>query len=132
MPTSTAHPPSPAPIGNPANVTAELGLPVLRINAPDWYQREDWMTWLRNGATGVPDSSGLDIRPVATWYRGSGPPDEYSDVFFTYEEGEGSDSPASVNPSMVNVIPEDIWKAICELAEARGLGGCLVWVSNLN
>ncbi len=93
-------------------------MPLVRINAPEWYERADWMMWL--GYTGE--------RHPATWYR---PPIDQSndDVFFTFCEGDGSDAP--VPNDSVPAIPMDIWNDICELMKANGIDECLIWVSNL-
>jgi len=53
-------------------------------------------------------------------------PSEYSDVFFTYCDGGGSDY-SQGKPS----IPEDIWIIIDALLKAEEINECLVWVSNL-
>ncbi len=86
----------------------------LRLNRPDWYAREDFRTFL-NGITG---------RQPATWHTKGGPPDDYSDVFVTIDECEGSDT---------DLIPPDIWEEIVKLAEEHWHGppDGLVWISNL-
>jgi hypothetical protein len=88
-------------------------MPIVRINAPEWYARQDWMNWIESD---LPDQRG-----PATWHRKGQKPDEYSDVFFTYCQGEGSDFPG---------IPEDIWQAIMVLMQFEGINECLVWVVN--
>lgn len=54
-------------------------MPVVRINAPEWYLREDFVAWL---------DGGRDFRP-ATWKVHGAPTDEGSDVFVTYCDGDG-------------------------------------------
>jgi hypothetical protein len=82
----------------------------LRINAPEWYARPDFMAWL-NGER------------RATWHeRGEGPT-EYSDVFITFDAGEGSDYDT--------LMPEDIWQQIARAATELGVRDCIVWISNV-
>ena len=90
---------------------------VLRLNAPDWYKREDFMKW-------------LDGPSSATWHRKGSPPGEMSDAFFTHDQREGSDTPCE-DPNMG--LPEDVWEEVCRLAEDvfGSDSECLVWVSNL-
>lgn len=93
-------------------------MPLVRINAPDWYKRADWLKWL---STHTPQCH------PATWYRG-GEPDEMSDVFFTYggDSDGGSDYPGTEdNPG----IPDDIWQEIMSMIPKEE--ECLIWVSNL-
>jgi hypothetical protein len=83
----------------------------LRINAPEWYARADFMRWLTE-----------DRR--ATWHiRGNTSPDEYSDVFVTFDHGEGSDYDT--------LMPDDIWEAITKAAHDCGVDDCIVWISNI-
>ena len=85
-------------------------IPCLRINAPEWYQREDFRAWL-NGAG------------RATWHTRGELPSEYSDVFITFDHGEGSDYDV--------LMPEDIWQEISAAAAANRLEDGLVWISNV-
>ena len=79
----------------------------LRINAPEWYERKDFLEFL------------TENRP-ATWHV-PGPPNECSDIFVTYDHGEGSDE---------SVIPEDCWDEIRRIAEAEGFTYGLIWITN--
>jgi len=89
---------------------------VLRILSADaWYADPGWMRWLNS------------VEP-ATWHKQGDEPDEGSDVWFTYCQGDGSDYPDSDDQPG---IPEWIWMEICELAHKHGHEECLVWVSNL-
>ncbi len=83
---------------------------VLRIDARDWYRRKDFLAWLNSP------------KPIATWHTKGKPVGEYSDVFFTFDHGEGSDRDS---------IPEDIWQEICRMAAEHGVEDGLVWVANL-
>ena len=91
--------------------------PVVRINAPEWYQDPQWVAWMNSA-----DS--------ATWHHPGEPANEMSDVFFTYDgASDGSDYTGGDTH-----IPEHIWRQVVELVEqATGSRGsyCLVWVSNL-
>jgi hypothetical protein len=86
----------------------------LRINAPQWYQRQDFLDWLNQPST-------------ATWHRKGEPPSEYSDVFVTIDGEEGSDA-NGVSPDS---IPEDIWREIVEAARRLGIDYGIVWLSNV-
>jgi hypothetical protein len=90
---------------------------VLRLNAPDWFAREDFVAWLNAPST-------------ATWHRkGQDKVGEMADAFFTHCDGDGSDSPMPDSSG----IPDDIWQEICQLAVSHfgDDSECLVWVSNL-
>ncbi len=103
---------------------------VVRINAPEWYRRADFVRWLAGRGEGL---------PPATWYR-SGEVDESHDVFVTYDEGDGSDSPMLMPPDTeFNVMPADIWEQIHKAITDRNyahcfappITECLIWISNL-
>lgn len=101
-------------------VTSLNYMPLVRINAPEWFGRADWKIWLQYTGAGHP----------ATWHTPSQEHAESDDVFFTfYQGGDGSDSPEyGIRPA----IPSDIWEEICELMKANGIKECLIWVSNLD
>ena len=86
--------------------------PLLRINWPEVYEDPEFVEWLNN-----PENI------HATWHRGE-EPNEYSDLFFTWDSVEGSDSD----------MPERYWDKICEIAEEQygPSGYCLVWLTNLD
>lgn len=89
---------------------------VVRINAPAWFDDPEFLKWLNRPGT-------------ATWHRSGTEPGDYSDVFFTFCQGEGSDYPGSEDPG----IPDAIWKHLeFIVAEQHGWDAeVLVWVSNL-
>ena len=94
---------------------------LVRINAPEWYRDPDFCRWLRS-------------RNTATWCAIGEDPNEESDAFFTYDDGDGSDAPLPNHPHpTMRGLPEHIWSQVCALIEAsHGKGiDCLVWVSNL-
>lgn len=105
----------------PASAKAAEIATLVKINAPDWYERADFVAWLRGKAGTGP--------PPATWHSPENEePGEYSDVFVTIELGspvmsfgEGSDSD----------MPADIWDELCQVVEAAGVQYGLVWVSNI-
>lgn len=92
-------------------------MPLVKINAPAWFRRSDFLLWLNSQNT-------------ATWHSKGSEPSDYSDVFFTFCQGDGSDSPGStLRPG----IPEDIWTQLTfMIVEQIGWDAeVLVWVSNL-
>lgn len=92
-------------------MTVELDyIRVIRINAPEFYQRADFMAWLNDPQ-----------RIQATWHGKGCEPSEYSDLFFTYADGDGSDSD----------MPEEVWKEICRAMNEAGVDNALIWLSNL-
>jgi hypothetical protein len=94
------------------------GLPLVRINAPGWFRDKAFVRWLNHPGT-------------ATWHTGGSDPTEYSDVFFTFDSGDGSDAPV---PGGHPSIPPHIWDRVVHIVELT-LGyrsECLVWVSNLD
>jgi len=91
---------------------------LLKVNAPEFFRRDDFAIWLNNASVSIPDPA-LPSR-VATWHY-PGPINEYSDVFVTYDNGEGSNSD----------MPEDIWQSLCRLCESYGVSDCVIWITNL-
>ena len=87
-------------------------MPIVRMNAPHWYQREDFCLILSSPS-------------VATWhYRLDLPtPHEWSDIFATYCYGEGSNT---------DVISPDIWNEIDLICQKLGVNEALVWITNLD
>lgn len=92
-------------------------MPLVRINAQEWYHRADWMLWL---------NSRTPMNHPATWHMEGDLPGDYSDVFFTYAQGDGSDY-GEGKPS----IPSDIWKQICDVMKEEEIEEALVWVANM-
>jgi hypothetical protein len=98
--------------------TIEKAMPILRVNAPGWYDDNDFVHWLNS-------------KGVATWHLANGhegEPHEYSDVFTLYGgPNEGSDYP--------NGIPWWAWNELRALVQEK-FGTeeiqCLVWISNLD
>lgn len=90
---------------------------VVRIDAPAWFKNPQFVEWLNTTGT-------------ATWHVRGNEPGDYSDVFFTFCSGEGSDWPASADRPG---IPDEIWKHLeFVVAEQHGWDAeVLVWVSNL-
>jgi hypothetical protein len=93
---------------------AERGM-CLRINAPEWFKRDDFAEWLSSDKT-------------ATWHEKGTIPGEYSDVFVTIDGDEGSD--AWQGPSS-DTIPKDIWAEIVAAAKRLGINDGIVWISNV-
>lgn len=93
-------------------------MPILRVDAPAWYEDEGFLLWL-NG------------RGTATWHIAGDDPGEGSDAFFTFSGDGGSDYPGDdERPG----IPQEIWEHLeFMVAEKFGWGSeVLVWVSNLD
>ena len=84
----------------------------LNISAPAWFARADFVEWL-NG------KGEFQKGPPATWHQG-GEPGEYSDVFTTYDHGDGPDS---------EDLPADIWETISKMAEDNGMEYGLIRIS---
>ena len=81
----------------------------IRINAPDLYNREDFQAWIKASHS------------VATWYNPSNPPDEMSDIFVTYDHGDGSDSDMPGWADVAKVVQEKVGQ----------VGFAVVWLTNL-
>lgn len=89
---------------------------LLRLNAPGWYKHPGFVAWLNSPCS-------------ATWHqKGKKRCGECCDAFFTYCDGDGSDSPGTDGS-----LPEEIWEAL-EAAIEKHYGTkqieLLVWVSN--
>lgn len=95
-------------------LTPERRVSCWRFNVPHWFCREDFKRWLNS-----------EHHP-ATWHRG-GEPGDYSDIFMTYDHGEGSDALAADGCC----IPEDCWNEICEVMKREGATFGLIWLTNL-
>ena len=104
-------------------VTSTNHMPVVRINAPEWYEKKGWREFISS-------------RGVATGHIAGEKAGEYSDVFFTYADGgDGSNSPRFIQnvPGIIQIglIPKGIWKQIERVVKKAGHTECLVWVSNV-
>ena len=85
-------------------------MPIMRINSPEIFADSEFMKWLNDPET-----------IVATWHKKGTDAGEYSDVFVTYDNGEGSNSD----------MPEHM---ICDTIlnwHNRAYDDCLIWLSNL-
>jgi hypothetical protein len=91
-------------------------LPCLQINAPEWYQREDFLRYIQQGLNQQHPGLG-----VATWHRGP-QASEFSDLFLWFEDGDGSD---------FGLMPEDIWQELCRICQEADFNGGIVWITNL-
>lgn len=91
----------------------------VRINAPAWFQRADFICFLKHPR-------------VAAWHdKTSDRPDEYSDVFMTYDCGDGSNSPAFVEGQLNDCVPVDICQEIARICQQAGITEALIWITNL-
>ena len=90
--------------------------PCIKINVPQWYEREDFQKWLNDRAAGIR----TDIR-LATWHQYD-EPGEYSDIFVTYDHDEGSD---------LEEMPKGCWEDLCRVCKERGIKHAVLWLTNL-
>lgn len=89
---------------------------ILLVNAPDWFLRDDFADFVRGKRPN-------QCQPPATWHPAHAVAmGEYSDVFVTYDSGEGSD---------YGDIPDDIWAEICEIASREGLQYGFIRITNI-
>ena len=87
----------------------------LKINVPQWYEREDFKKWLNKYIQPT------ELRRHATWHTG-GEPNEMSDLFVTYDQGEGSD---------FEEMPEDCWEEIHRMCRELNVKCAVIWLTNL-
>jgi|GEM_PF-2478406 hypothetical protein len=107
----------------PQEVTPNF-MPLLRLNAPAWYDDPEWIEWINS-------------KGVATWHSGRTldgrrQPNEYSDVFTQYVGPfEGSDYPGTPDEPG---IPDHIWMEIARIVADKYTENTevLLWVSNLS
>ena len=83
--------------------------PCLKLNVPELYADKEFVKWLNS-----------DKSTTATWHQG-GKPNEYSDVFIWYENGEGSDSD----------MPEHCWDRLLDIFDDNGFHSGVAWLTNL-
>lgn len=95
----------------------------LQVYCPELFADPAFAAWLNAGR----GSPAPDVGKIATWHRG-GPPHEYSDVFVTYDHGDGSDSPQSAGGA---VIPPHCWAQLVAVCAARGFTEGVLWLTNL-
>jgi len=94
----------------------------MRIDAPTWFERDDFKDYLREPRTATWNNKSEVLHPF-----------DYADVFFTYCQGEGSDSPTPDAPTGCRGVPEEVWEELGKLVEqtygTRDVE-LLVWVTN--
>jgi hypothetical protein len=86
----------------------------LRINCPEFCEREDFRRWLNEKA----------LAGLATWHPAGDEPGGCSDVFLVYDHGECGDV---ADGSM----PGDVWEEVCRLCDEAGLEYGVVWLANV-
>jgi len=96
-------------------------LDCLKINVPDLFEDEDFREWL-NGLRDHPEHA----TKIATWHKG-GIPTEYSDIFMTYDQGEGSDFGYDDQYGLPQRAQERLTVA-CKVANFKS---GLLWLTNL-
>lgn len=97
-------------------------VPCVVINAPDWFKDPGFLKMINyNGEE--PDIYGR--RRAATWHMAGDPPNEYSDVFLTWEEQEGSEA-IFLSEKMWNEITAAVRSSLPSYTTF-----CVVWIKNL-
>lgn len=92
-------------------------LSALKLNVPQWYAQKDFLAWLNEYADPKPGQP-----RHATWHL-KGAPNEYSDVFVIYDNGEGSD---------FEFMPAWAWDEIDRVCRQMGVRHGVVWLTNLD
>jgi hypothetical protein len=75
----------------------------LVVNAPELFLQDDFLAWLND-----------PTKTTFTWHKCGDTATEYSDVMLLVDsnyEGDSAD------------MPEDVWKAVCDLAYGEYCGG---------
>jgi hypothetical protein len=93
-------------------------LPCLRIDCPEWYEREDFIQWLQAGVG----------KGLATWHV-AGEVGDMSDVFLVYDNGECGDL-FGFQGSDVQ-FPDDLWAEVRRRCDEAGVEYGLVWLTNV-
>ncbi len=101
--------------GTPA-IRIERTLTCIRLDAPQWFEREDFAGVVRQLADPDPAAG----RRMATWHVGQAMGQD-SDVFIYWDDGDLSEP-----------LPEDIHQELNRLAAAeRETEECLFWIGNI-
>lgn len=114
---------------SPSSKKGDTSYRCLRINAPDWFARDDFRLWLAGRLPSPHAEPGTDppafsARP-ATWHEDGSPPTEYSDTFVTVDLGDGADEGSNSD------MPPEVWCELCEICQAAGFARGLVWIVNI-
>lgn len=85
----------------------------FRLNVPSLFGDPAFIAWLNTPG-----------KRMATWHGAGEPSGEMSDVFVTYDSGEGSDA---------FEMPEHCWLRLYEFLKRHGyaIGYCVLWLTNL-
>ena len=97
-------------------MTISTGLPLVTINAPEFFRDAAFLGWLNAPST-------------ATWHAKGEEPSEMSDVFFAFDDGDGSDAPVLPEDKRPT-IPPHIWSEICRVVRPLH-DECMVRITNL-
>lgn len=94
-------------------------MPLLRIDAAPWYRRKDFQRYVCGKHT-------------ATWHNKALEEfNDYSDVFFTFSNGDSSDYPGSRDlPGIPTAVFKQLEKLVEETYGTKEIE-ILVWVANL-
>lgn len=90
-------------------------LECITLTAPHWWADPDFLLWLNH-------------RNTATWHAAGEEPDDFSDCFILYDNGEGSDAPWNPDRSTGDCIPSHLWEELTQFLEAQGIRYCIVWL----
>ena len=82
------------------------GCPCLAIDASNLFKDEEFVCWLNQ------------TKDTATWHKPDTEPEGYSDIFMTYDHGEGSDMD----------IPSHCWDFICEVCGKANFPYGVLWL----
>ena len=81
--------------------------PCLRIDASKLFEDPEFIDWMNSNGS------------LATWHTKGTKPQGYSDIFMTFDHGEGSD----------HDMPEHCWAFLCEVCKEAGLEYGLLWLT---
>lgn len=116
-------------------------IPCLKLNVPGLFADPAFAAWLNAGAAKeVRRFPGhVKAENLATWHRPGAEPGEFSDVFVTYDNGEGSDGGGNATGYPAGEgMPAPCWDKLCALVErvlpADRLGRryAVLWLTNLD
>ena len=94
----------------------------LVLNVPDWFAREDFLSWRRAAMTAA--------RGLATWAKSpTEAPCEFADIFMTFDVALGNYS--AWEGSDAEDLPADIYAAIGQALHQHGLTYGLIWLKNV-
>lgn len=97
----------------------------LKINCPELFKDPQFVSWLRRGTS----VGGSRRYVIASWYRSYKDNPDFFDTFVTYDNGDGSDSPASAGES---AMPAHCWELLDAECKRVGFKYGVLWLTNLD